>query len=154
MGRKIIPWLLCAAMVTMMGCANKGMERPLDANTVSLDETGVRSPGVSTPPLQSIYYNFDSAGIRKDQVPTMERNADYIKKMDGKIRLEGNTDPRGTGEYNMALGGRRAISAMKFLVYLGIPEDKFEIVSFGEENLLTDDPANYVLDRRTDFVAQ
>lgn len=152
MVRKIAPWLLCAVMVTLVGCAsgNKGLERPLD----SLDATGPISDGRSTPPMVSIYYNYDSSGIRKDQVSSLEYNAEFIKTVPGKVRIEGNTDPRGTNEYNMALGERRALSAKKFLVYLGIPEDKFDTVSYGEENRKSTDPKDYVLDRRSDFVVE
>jgi len=154
MGRKFMPWLLCAAMVTLMGCAGgKGLERPLDKNVIALDETGPMSKGMSTPPMQSIYYNFDSDGIRKDQVPVMEFNAKHIKTLPGKVRLEGNTDPRGTNEYNMSLGERRAQTAKRFLIYLGVPEDKLDTMSFGEERAFHG-PADYVLDRRTDFVAE
>ena len=55
---------------------------------------------------------------------------------DTAIRIEGNTDPRGTNEYNMALGERRALSAKKYLVNLGISDSRLSTISFGEERPL------------------
>ena len=154
MVKKSMNWLLCAAMVTLMGCASggKGLERPLNSDLLS--DSGERSNGITTPPMVPIYYNLDSAGIRNDQVERLEYNADHIKKTGASVVVEGNTDPQGTGEYNMTLGEKRAQSARKYLIILGVDPNQLNTVSYGEENLQTDDPADYVLDRRSDFVAQ
>ena len=78
-----------------------------------------------------------------------------MKKNAGmEIRIEGNCDPRGTNEYNMALGERRALVAKKYLVNLGIPKANLSTVSYGEERILVqgDDEAAYAQNRRDDFV--
>ena len=68
--------------------------------------------------------------------------------------IEGNTDPRGTNEYNMALGERRALSAKKYLVNLGISDSRLSTISFGEERLLMHghDELSWAQNRRADFV--
>ena len=70
------------------------------------------------------------------------------------IRIEGNCDPRGTKEYNLALGERRALSAQKYLVNLGVDASRMNTVSWGEEKLLLygHDELSWAQNRRDDFV--
>jgi peptidoglycan-associated lipoprotein len=70
------------------------------------------------------------------------------------VRIEGNCDPRGTKEYNLALGERRAQSAKKYLVNLGVDESRLSTVSWGEEKLLLygHDEISWAQNRRDDFV--
>ena len=72
------------------------------------------------------------------------------------IRIEGNCDSRGTNEYNMALGERRALSAKKYLVNLGVVESRLSTVSYGEEKMLLHghDELSWSQNRRADFVVQ
>ena len=102
-----------------------------------------------------IYFDFDSSEIRADQVARIQVNADFTNSnMDYKVRIEGNTDPRGTNEYNMALGERRALSAKKYMVNLGVDETKLTTVSYGEERMLLHghDELSWAQNRRADFV--
>lgn len=145
--------LMCGVMLTMWGCAGgPGLERPLDPNT--LDATGDLSDGKTSPPMVPVYYNSDSSGIRADQTARLDYNAAFIKGIENPVVLEGNTDPRGTKEYNIALGERRAQAAKKYLIIMGVDPAQLSTMSFGEENLDTDNPEDYVLNRRTDFVVQ
>ena len=74
------------------------------------------SEGRTSAPMLPIYFNFDESKIREDQVSRAIVNADFLKENpDVQVRIEGNCDPRGTNEYNMALGERRALSAKKYL---------------------------------------
>ena len=102
-----------------------------------------------------VYFDFDSSDIRKDQESRIEANADFLSSQaDTNIRIEGNCDPRGTSEYNMALGERRALGAKKYLVNLGISDSRLSTISFGEERLLMHghDELSWAQNRRADFV--
>jgi peptidoglycan-associated lipoprotein len=111
------------------------------------------SEGRTSAPMLPVYFDFDSSSIRDDQVSRMKAN--FLKENeDVTIRIEGNCDPRGTNEYNMALGERRALSAKKFLVDLGIDAARITTISFGEERILLHghDELSWAQNRRDDFV--
>ena len=111
--------------------------------------------GRTSGPMLPVYFDFDSSSIRADQVERIETNADFLKKSsDVQIRIEGNCDPRGTKEYNLALGERRAQSAKKYLINLGVDESRMNTVSWGEEKLLLygHDELSWAQNRRDDFV--
>jgi peptidoglycan-associated lipoprotein len=81
-----------------------------------------------------VYFEFDKADIRESERATMSKNADLLKKYDFiHVRLEGHCDERGTVEYNLALGERRAKAAFDYLVSLGVPADRLRTVSYGKE---------------------
>jgi peptidoglycan-associated lipoprotein len=84
--------------------------------------------------LGSIYFDYDSASIRADARTTLKANSQaIISHPEWKtVTLEGHTDERGSEEYNLALGERRANAAMQYLVDLGIPTGRMITVSFGE----------------------
>ena len=83
-----------------------------------------------------VYFDFDSPIIKDDQKSRMQVNSDFISKGTVNVRIEGNCDPRGTNEYNMALGERRAQAAKKALLAAGVDEKKLTTVSYGEERIL------------------
>jgi peptidoglycan-associated lipoprotein len=84
--------------------------------------------------LESIYFDFDKYVIKPEFRDALKRNADWLQQNPGaKVVIEGNCDERGTNEYNMALGQRRADAAAKYLVDLGVAKDRVGTVSFGEE---------------------
>ena len=83
-----------------------------------------------------VYFDFDSSAIRDDQKVRMEGNAEFLKANPNyKIVIEGNTDERGTNEYNIALGEHRAQVAKKYLINLGVSGSQLSTFSYGEENL-------------------
>ena len=84
--------------------------------------------------LGSIYFDYDSASIRADGRTTLKANSQAITSHTEwkTITLEGHTDERGSEEYNLALGERRANAAMQYLVDLGVPTGRMITVSFGE----------------------
>jgi len=111
--------------------------------------------GRSTGPMLPVYFNFDQSVIRADQKSRIEKNAKYLKENSGvKIVIEGNCDERGTSEYNMALGERRAVSAKKYLVNLGVNGNNVNTISYGEEKPLNHghDELAWSQNRRDDFV--
>jgi peptidoglycan-associated lipoprotein len=84
--------------------------------------------------LKAIYFDFDQSFIRNDERAVMTANADWLKANPKvKIRIEGNTDDRGTREYNQALGQRRAASAKKYLVDMGVSAKRISLISYGKE---------------------
>ena len=111
--------------------------------------------GRTSAPLLPIYFDFDKSNIREDQRARIVQNATFLSEnKDVKLRIEGNCDERGTNEYNMALGERRANSAKKYLVNLGIHEDRMHTISYGEEKPLLHghDEYSWAQNRRDDFV--
>jgi len=106
-------------------------------------------------PVSDINFDYDSYSIRPDAREILKANADYLLKHKvSSIVVEGHCDERGTAEYNMALGERRAQETKKFLVNLGINESTTKTVSYGEERPL--DPNNneeaWAKNRRAHFV--
>ncbi len=82
--------------------------------------------------LQTVYFDFDKANIRADARPVLRSNGDQLRTSGAAVRLEGNTDERGSEEYNLALGERRAMSVKQYLENLGVPASQMRTVSFGE----------------------
>lgn len=81
-----------------------------------------------------IYFSFDNSAVPSAAFDTLRAHAKYLKgNSNAKIRLEGNTDERGTREYNVALGERRAKAVAQFLRVQGVSASQIEIVSYGEE---------------------
>ena len=88
----------------------------------------------------TIYFDFDSADIRRESRTILEAHAAYLAADDSaSVVLEGHTDERGSSEYNMALGERRADSVARFLKVNDVSEDQIETVSYGEEKPAVDE---------------
>lgn len=105
--------------------------------------------------LLPVYFDFDKSIIRPDQVARLEANAQFLRGNAAvKVRIEGNCDNRGTNEYNMALGERRAMGARKYLVNLGIDGSRLSTLSYGEERPVNpgNDETAWAENRRGDFV--
>lgn len=104
---------------------------------------------------QPIYFDFDRSSIRDEARAVLEKTASYLKENSGiHIRIEGNCDERGTNEYNLALGERRANSAKLFLISLGISPDRIRTITYGEERPLAlgSNEEAWAKNRRDDFV--
>lgn len=161
----LVPALVGVSLLALGGCTCKEPEclepvlaEPASSNDESLDAKGFPiGEGRTTKGMLPVYYDFDKSDIRADQQPRMKVNASFMEMHSGvAVRVEGNTDSRGTNEYNMALGERRALSAKKYLIGLGIDESRLTTVSYGEERtLLTgQDEMSWAKNRRSDFVAE
>lgn len=124
--------------------------------TVSVMQSQKRS---DTSKLQSaldkIYFNFDSSDLSESARSTLTKNAALLAKdTTAKIRIEGNCDERGSAEYNLALGERRAKSAQQYLTNLGIKAERLSTVSYGEEKpaVQGNDEESWSKNRRDEFV--
>ena len=85
-------------------------------------------------PLKPVFYGLDEAEVDAEGQRILQSNADTLRKYQTwQISIEGHCDERGTAEYNLALGERRAVAARNYLVSLGIPADRVKIVSYGKE---------------------
>jgi peptidoglycan-associated lipoprotein len=108
--------------------------------------------------LAPIHFDFDKSVIRPGDATILQGNYAQIQQAMAAnqmpmVTIEGYCDPIGTAEYNMALGMRRAESAKAYLVKLGADMSMFSTISFGEERLVTTDPAKFEMDRRCEFKA-
>ena len=106
-------------------------------------------------PLGDVMFEFDQSTIRDDQRAALQRNADYLRRWSSvRVSVEGHADSRGTNEYNLALGERRANAVKEYLVGLGIPTDRMVVVSKGEESPVCteENEACWARNRRGHFV--
>ena len=110
--------------------------------------------GRSSIEFKPVYFSFDQTSIQPSMQQVIVANAQYL--MDNaaiSVSIEGNTDERGTNEYNMALGERRALNVEKYLISLGIDKNRVRTVSLGEERPLFPEQSEdaYYYNRRADF---
>ncbi|MBX3591210.1 MAG: peptidoglycan-associated lipoprotein Pal [Burkholderiaceae bacterium] len=106
---------------------------------------------------RSIYFDFDSFVIKDEFRGTVEAHARYLLANSAKrVVIQGNTDERGSREYNLALGQKRAEAVRRAMSALGVPDKQMEAVSFGEERPRATgaDEASYAENRRADLVYQ
>jgi len=106
---------------------------------------------------RSIYFDFDSFVIKDEFRPTIEAHARYLLgHRERHVAIQGNTDERGSREYNLALGQKRAEAVRRAMSALGVPDAQMEAVSFGEERprATGTDEASFAENRRVDLVYQ
>ena len=85
-------------------------------------------------PLQDVHFDYDRYDLRSEDRTTLQHNADWLKEhATAKVEIEGHCDNRGTVEYNLALGAKRAKAVKDYLVSLGIAADHLSTISYGEE---------------------
>ena len=104
-----------------------------------------------------IYFDFDSSKVADDFVELVKHHGRYLSaNSNASIRLEGHTDERGTREYNIALGDRRAQAVKRLLMFQGASSDQVTIISYGEEKpaSLGHDESTWHLNRRAELVYQ
>ena len=117
------------------------------------------APAAAVPapsPLKDVFFNFDKAAIRDDQKAALNDNVGWLKGNTGaKVLVEGHCDERGTAEYNLALGERRAKAVKDYLVAAGIAADRISTITYGKERpfVLGHDESAWKWNRRAHFVA-
>ena len=116
-----------------------------------------QSQKASAPALnfETIYFDFDKADLSKAARDVLSKNAEVALKSDAgkKIQVEGHCDERGSAEYNLALGERRAKSSMQYLITLGVKADRLSVISYGKEKpaVQGSDEAAWAKNRRAEF---
>jgi len=131
--------------------AKKEFERSLVAKRTP----GIEGEVFESSLLKPIFFDFDKYDIRPSDVEILKANSAFLKKFPNvKIQIEGHCDERGTNEYNLALGERRANSTKKYLTSLGITANRVSTISYGEEKAM--DPGHneeaWAKNRRAHFV--
>ena len=124
-----------------------------DSRTVTIEVAGAAAPPPPPPPVknptissdemlareaQDAYFDYDKNDLREDARAALTRDADLLKRIfanDSRfsVVIEGHCDERGSAEYNLGLGDRRATAAKEFLVQLGVPADRLKTISYGKE---------------------
>jgi len=178
--RKNITWILlvlCCGAFALAGCAKKETVKkdetpapPAAATTETaqpapapisvaqepvVKEEVVKATGEDIQPFETIYFDLDSYVLRQDARDTLAKNAQWmLKNPAAKVRLEGNCDERGSDEYNLALGEKRAKAAQSYLLTLGVNQSSISIISYGKEKPVDPghDEAAWAKNRRVDFV--
>jgi peptidoglycan-associated lipoprotein len=106
-------------------------------------------------PLADVFFDLDKADVREDARPVLQRDADWMKRWSSvQVTLEGHADSRGSAEYNLGLGNRRATAVKEYLVSLGVPAGRVVVVSKGKEQPFCneDNEACWSQNRRGHFV--
>lgn len=141
-------------------------EQPTVTNTETPEEPTTNEPAVNEPPeiqpiqnsdFQTVYFDFDKSNIRPDAAKALQHNAEVLKQYpDAVVLIEGNCDERGTVEYNLALGERRASSCKDYLENLGVKGSRLQTISYGKERpvALGHNEEAWQLNRRCDFKVQ
>jgi len=117
--------------------ARLAQKAELEKSLVAKKERGMEGEVFETKLLKDIHFDYDLYDIRRVDEEILRENAAFLKKNPQmKIQIEGHCDERGTSEYNLALGERRANSTKRYLVSLGIASDRISTISFGKERPL------------------
>ncbi|HXV30582.1 MAG TPA: peptidoglycan-associated lipoprotein Pal [Sinorhizobium sp.] len=123
--------------LALAGCASK-KNLPNDAAGLGLGGAGAATPGsqqdFTVNVGDRIFFDTDSSSIRADAQATLDRQAQWLAKYPSyAITIEGHADERGTREYNLALGARRASATREYLVTRGVPANRMRTISYGKE---------------------
>ena len=170
----LVASLSSLALALMAGCASQSTQEsepaPAPAPVVSTasatpqatpataprgTSTGFTARTASMPQARSIYYEYDKSEIKPDDVKTIDAHAQYLRAHpDVKVKVEGNADERGSAEYNLALGQRRADAVQQRMQILGVSSERIETVSFGKEKPKSTghDEQSWSENRRSDIV--
>ena len=152
---------VCAALVFgLSACQQSSSSTPAPAKTnefetpaEDVDEPTSRAAGTG---LGSIYFDYDSSGIRSDARTVLKKNAEALRASGASVTVEGHCDERGDEEYNLALGERRANAVKSYLVDLGVGSGQLGAISYGESKpaAVGKDESAWQWNRRAEFTAR
>ncbi len=139
------------------GKGQRGGARESDAASSSLSQLqqGKSPVTPASSPLKDVYFDFDRADLSGDARTVLRANAEWLKNNpSARVEIEGHCDDRGTNEYNLALGAKRAQSAREYLTTLGIAAARLSTISYGEEIPVCKEPGEscWKQNRRARFV--
>jgi peptidoglycan-associated lipoprotein len=148
------------ALISLFGCASHKPkdEAPKDSAALAVDPLTLGPSGSDSGKIQglnSIHFNFDRSVVDSADMDVLRKNAEWIKAhKDLKMQIEGHCDERGSTEYNLALGERRARAVYNILAEMGVAKDHMSIISFGEERPIMQGSSDeaYAKNRRANFV--
>jgi len=134
---------LLAGVLLLAACADTtpttgGAAGGASASTPSTPSSGSVQPGTEQDLVQNVgdrvFFDYDKSDIKAEGRQVLQRQADWLKKYSNvTVTVEGHCDERGTREYNLALGERRATAVKKMLVALGVPASRVSTISYGKE---------------------
>ncbi len=130
-----------------------GSSEKLDGSPLNMGATGSDSGSVDG--LSSVFFEYDTATLATTEKEKISANAAWMKKnTNAKLTIEGHCDQRGSSEYNLALGERRANAVKQMLTSAGVPSARLATVSFGKEKPLVDTDTEEAMsrNRRANFV--
>jgi peptidoglycan-associated lipoprotein len=146
--------------------ATKAAAQPSAPSAPGAETTATKPATIATSALtdpasilskRSVYFDYDKFDVKPEYSSLVEAHARYLKQhSDAKVTLQGNTDERGSREYNIALGQHRAESVKKVMSVLGVSDKQIETVSLGEEKPKAEghDEAAWAQNRRADIIYQ
>lgn len=129
-------------------------ERPAQIEKTGVAETQKYKDEAKAFEMEPVYFDFDSSDIKPEYRPLLDKKAAWVRAYpEFSIRIEGHCDDRGTAEYNLALGEKRAVRVMDYLVNLGVPAKRLSTISYGEERpaVRGQDEAAWAKNRRAAF---
>lgn len=144
--------------IGLSSCTSTKKDQGKDQGKGDADEKSdayYHSKNASGGKFKNVYFDFDKYDIRADQQPIAKEIAEQLKKDPKmKVEIQGHTDDRGSSEYNMALGTRRANSLKNYLSTFGVAKKHIEITSFGKERPAADgqNEAAWARNRRDEIV--
>ena len=169
----LVMMVFAGAVVVFTGCSKKVAKAPEPVVEPPKQETVVEAPKPVEPPpapvvaapnidslisanLCTVYFDYNKSDVRGDASNKLQAAGAFLKQYPNiKFTLEGNCDERGTADYNMGLGEKRANSARDWLVNFGIPKARIQTVSYGKERLVSnncgEDDACHQTNRRVEF---
>ncbi len=130
-----------------------GGSEKVDASPMNFTPTGSDTGTIQG--LQTVHFDYDKSTLPADEKAKLQGNVDWMKKNSGaKMLVEGHCDQRGSTEYNLSLGERRANAVKQMLVQMGISSNRVSTVSFGKEKLIAngDSESEMAQNRRANFV--
>ena len=161
---------LLAALLMALGCASRKQVSTTQGEPPEPPPSSqTEEPTTTTPPpppseretetrsaLSDAFFDFDEAALRADAKTALENNAKWMEKNSGNVIVEGHCDERGSVEYNLALGEKRARAAKDYLVSYGIAATRLTTISYGKERPFANghDEASWQQNRRAHFTVR
>ncbi|HEY9035491.1 MAG TPA: peptidoglycan-associated lipoprotein Pal [Pseudomonadales bacterium] len=137
--KKLVGFALVSAVVLLSACSStpegegKDGAGTMDSSNVSSQVDSSEVDEFGNPLVRVYYFDFDKATLNPDVRAALDKQAARLRKNSISIRLEGHADERGTREYNLALGERRAKAVANYLVIQGVESSRIQTISYGEE---------------------
>ena len=153
---------LALAMAVAVGCSSKGGDDSGEGSAIDPNAgygvdsgavDGSLSEEAALRAITTFYFEYDSSDLKPEAMRALDVHAKDLQSAGNRVVLEGHTDERGTREYNMALGERRAKAVQRYLVLQGVSPAQLELVSYGEERpvAMGNDEQSWAQNRRVEL---